>query len=340
MIASYEPPRGTSAAIMPVMSARLRQLPGVRSVAFVGGGGDGSGDMPMLNVRGQSLETRRIVPITAVSASYFDVMRQPMRQGHGFTGSTADPGTAPVHPLVISDALARVWWNNTSAIGAELEANDGRRFEVVGVVHADVAFSAGTADSIMAFSLAPTAPLAGTFFVRFDGDASALQAAMHGVLREMTPNAAAVPITLAAADEDIASRFMPFVEMVGSLGVTAIVLALVGVYGVVSFAVGRRTREIGVRMALGATRGEIARLVLFSSAPPIAAGILAGLVLIVPAAIALTRVFENAPVPFHPLDPIPYAAVAVALAFVAFVTMMIPAKRAAGVSPSVALRTE
>ena len=117
-------------------------------------------------------------------------------------------------------------------------------------------------------------------------------------------------------------------------------LALVGVYGVVSFAVSRRTREIGVRMALGATRADIARMVVSSSAAPIAFGIAGGLVLLVPAAIALTRVFADAPVPFHPMDPIPYAAVAVTLASVAFVTMMIPAKRAAGVSPSVALRTE
>jgi hypothetical protein len=341
MIAAYEPPRGASAAIMPAMSARLTQLPGVRSMAYITSGGDGPfGDAPLLNIRGQSLEARRVVPISVVSASYFEVMREPMLQGRGFAGLTTDQGGATVRPLVISDALARVWWPNTSAVGAELETNDGRRFEVVGVVHADVAFSAGTADSIMAFALAPQAPASGSFFVRFDGDAATLQSAMHGVLREMTPNAAAVPTTLAAADADIASKFMPFVEMVGSLGVTAIVLALVGVYGVVSFAVGRRTREIGVRMALGATRSDIARMVLSSSAPPIAAGIVAGLVLLVPAAIALTRVFQNAPVPLHPADPIPYAVVAVTLALVAFVTMLVPARRAAGVSPSVALRTE
>jgi putative ABC transport system permease protein len=342
MLVTYEPPPETSAAIMPVMSARLQQLPGVRSTAYISGIGDGSiyGDAPSLNVRGHSIEARRIVPITAVSATYFDVMREPMLQGRGFAGMIAAGNGATVSPLVISDALARLWWINGSAIGAELEANDGRRFEVVGVVHADVAFSAGTADSIMAWALAPAAPQSGTFFIRFDGDASTLQSAVHEVLREMTPNAAAVPTTLAAADADLASRFMPFVKMVGSLGVTAIVLALVGIYGVVSFAIGRRTREIGVRMALGATRFDIARMVLSSSAPPIATGIAAGLVLLVPAAIALTRVFANAPVPLHPTDPVPYAGVAVLLALVAFATILVPAKRASGVPPSEALRTE
>jgi predicted permease len=340
MIVPFEPPRGTSATLLPAMSARLRQVPGIRSIAYVAGGGGEFGDAPLMNIRGHSLETRRIVPLTVVSASYFDTMRQPMLQGRGFAGMTATPDAATVRPLVISDALARLWWTNTSAVGAELEASDGRRFEVVGVVHADVAFSAGTADSIMAFALAPLAPASATFFIRFDGDVATLRSAVHGVAREMTPNAAVLPTTLAAADADIARKFMPFVEMVGSLGVTAIVLALVGVYGVVSFAVGRRTREIGVRMALGATRVDIARMVLSSSAPPIAFGIATGLVLLIPATIALTRVFRYTPVPLHPTDPIPYAVVALTLALVAFGTMLVPARRASGVPPSVALRTE
>ena len=340
MLVPYEPTRGTSATLMPAMSARLGQLPGVRSLAYVADGGDRLGDTPLLNVRGRSIGTQRLVPISLVSARYFEVMRQPMIQGRGFRDENAGSASAVIQPLVISDALARVWWGDGSAVGTELEANDGRRFAVVGVVHADVAFSAGTADSIMAFALAPPAPTTATFFVRFDGDAATLQSAVHQIAREMTPNAAVVPTTLASADADIASRFMPFVEMVGSLGVTAIVLALVGVYGVVSFAVGRRTREIGVRMALGATPLDIARMILSSSAAPIAFGILGGLVLLVPAAIALTRVFRYAPVPFHPADPIPYAVVAVMLALVAFATMLVPARRATGVSPSVALRTE
>src|SRR5207302_10201135 len=72
MMVAYEPPRGTSAAIMPAMSARLRQLPGVRSIAYVAGSGDGTmfGDQPLLSVRGQSLEARRVAPISVVSAAY------------------------------------------------------------------------------------------------------------------------------------------------------------------------------------------------------------------------------------------------------------------------------
>ena len=291
----------------------------------------------MLVVSGREIDTRRVVPLSVVSASYFDVMRRPMLQGRGFV---EEHSSAPVQPLVISDALAHVWWPKESAIGAQLDANDGRRFMVVGVVHADVVFSAGTADSIQAFALAPPAPASGDLFLRFDGDAASLQSAVRAILRDLTPNAVGDPTTLAAVDAGMALKLMPLVKMVGSLGVTAIVLALVGVYGVVSFAVGRRTREIGVRIALGATRGDITRMVVSSSVPPIASGIAVGLVLLIPAAIALTRVFRYTPVPLHPADPLTYAVAVIALAAVAFVTMLVPARRASAVPPSQALRTE
>ena len=92
----------------------------------------------------------------------------------------------------------------------------------------------------------------------------------------MSPVSASLPITLAASDAVAASSFFVMVEMVGTLGIAALVLALVGIYGVVSFAVGRRTREIGIRLALGATRGDIVRLILSSGVPPIAMGMASG----------------------------------------------------------------
>jgi predicted permease len=335
MMVPYDPHPGASAALMPALSARLRQLPGVHAIAYAAGGD--SLPAPLLVVRGREISTQRTVPISVVSASFFDVMRRPMLQGRGFVEEQA---LSTVQPIVISDTLARVWWPDGSAIGAQLDSNDGRRYEVVGVTHADVAFTAGTADSIQAFVLAPSSPSPGDFFVRFEGDAVALQSLVRNVLRDLTPNAVGDPVTLAAADANTASKFMPLVEMVGSLGVIAIVLALVGVYGVVSFAVGRRTREIGVRMALGATRADIAHMVVSSAAPPIVAGIAVGLVLLIPAAVALARLFRDAPVPLHPTDPVTYAVVVITLGAVALITVLVPARQASAVPPSEALRTE
>lgn len=338
LVASYVPSQNASGTLMATVSRRLAGLPGVGSVAYADGATERDwAVVPSVVVDGRPAETRRYVPINTVSASYFETMRVPLLQGRRFV---TDDERATIRPLVISDALAQVWWPHGGAIGAHLLAHDGRRFEVIGVVHADVAFAGGSADTIQAFALAPEDAPPGNFYLRFAGDAGTLQTAVRDVLRELTPDAPPDPITLAAADAQEASTFMPLVEMVGSLGLTAIVLALVGVYGVVSFAVGRRTREIGVRMALGATRADIVGLVLGTGVPPIAEGVAGGLLLAIPAAIALTRLFRYTPIPLRAGDPLTYAVVAMTLVAVALTTMLIPARRAASIVPSASLRTE
>jgi ABC-type lipoprotein release transport system permease subunit len=93
-------------------------------------------------------------------------------------------------------------------------------------------------------------------------------------------------------------------------------------------------------MALGATRADVMRLILSSGMRPIATGIAGGFVLVVPGAIALSRVFERTPVPLHAGDPLPYLAVALVLAAAALITMMVPARRAAVVAPAQSLRSE
>lgn len=338
LVAAYAPPKGTSATVLPAMTRRLAELPGVRSVAYAAAAGDNGGsDVPWLGVAGRPAETRRRVPISVVSTSYFETLHVRLLQGRGFDVADRD---ATIRPIVIADALASVWWPDGGALGAHLTSDDGRRFVVRGIVHPDVAFAGGTADTIQAFAPASAAAPSGNFYLRFDGDATALQSAVRRVEREMTPDAPPDPITLAATDAQIAAKFMPMVEMVGSLGLMAIVLALVGVYGVVSFAVGRRTREIGVRIALGATGADITRLVLTAGVWPIVAGVCAGLVLVIPGAIALSRIFRFTPIPLRVGDPVPYGLVAVGLVAVTLGTMLIPARRAAGTAPSEALRTE
>jgi len=337
MTAPYEPPRGASAGFMSAITARFERLPGVRSIAYASTPGNESVHPPLLIVEGRPPQSGRRVPINVVSASYFETMKRPMLQGRGFVATSARSTRGQ---LVISDSLARIWWPDGDAIGARIDAEDGRAFDVAGIVHADAPFAAGSADTIEAYTLPPPQAPFGTLFLRFDGDARTLQTAVHDVLQEMSPTAAGIPVTLAAADEQQASKFFVMVKMVGALGISAIVLAVVGIYGVVSFAVGRRTREIGVRIALGATRADIVWMVLSSGAPPIAFGIAAGLVLTVPAAIALTRVFQYAPVSLRVGDPLLYVFVALSLALVAALTMFVPARRASAVAPTEALRTE
>jgi len=336
LIANYDPPRTAPTTLYAQVAGRLAALPGVTSVAYAhGSSGELGGEGTALSVRGSTAVVRRVA-INVVSASYFDVLHRRIVEGRALRDD--DGGSIP--GVVVSEALAHAWWPSGGAPGALLETSDHQLYEVVGVVHGDLALAGGSFDPMQAYVVAPPNPGGGLLVLRFEGDAKPLQTAVHDILHDLGPSSSAVPTTLAAANAAMASTFMPLVDMVGTLGVTAVVLALVGIYGVVSFAVGGRTREIGVRMALGATRMDVIRLIVSTGMRPIAAGLAGGFVLAVPGAVALSRVFERTPVPLRAGDPLPYLAVAAMLAIATLVTMIVPARRAAAVAPSVSLRSE
>jgi predicted permease len=340
LVANYDPPAGASGEAFRQTVHRLADLPGVRAVAYArGASAETQADTVVLSVRGGAEASPRRVAINRVSAGYFEAMYRRIVAGRALADDDTRTGTGR---LVISEPLARAWGPRGGAIGAMVEAPDRRVYQVVGIVHGDLPLAGGAADPMQAYTLAPGDPPGGLLLLRFSGGAAAVQAAVRGVLRDLDlgPASAAMPTTLAAVDAAFAGRFMPIVDMVSTLGVTAIALALVGLYGVVSFAAGRRSREIGIRMALGATRVDVMRLVLATGVRPIAAGLTIGFVLVIPGAIALSRVFQNTPVPLRAGDPAPYFAVAGLLVVAAFLTMIVPARRAAAVTPSISLRAE
>jgi len=135
-----------------------------------------------------------------------------------------------------------------------------------------------------------------------------------------------------------ASGFWAIAEMVLFLGVAAVGLAVVGVYGVTAFATGRRTKEFGIRMALGAVKVDIIHLVLRTGAKPIAAGLLAGLCLALGAPYALAKLMKNAPFVLDTQDPFAYFGVSLLLVLSSIVAMLIPALRATRANPVHALR--
>jgi hypothetical protein len=339
ILANYDPPVGSSSAeTLRLTIERLASLPGVQAVAYArGASAESRADTVLMTVRGDQAASPRRVAVNSVSARYFETMNRRIVEGRALQEDDARAGAGR---LVISEPLARAWWPRGGAIGAMVETPDRRAYQVVGIVHGDLPLAGGASDPMQVYTLAPANPPGGLLLLRFSGGAMALQTAVRVALQDLGPASSAMPTTLAAADAAFADRLMPIVDMVGTLGATAIGLALVGLYGVVSFAVERRTREIGVRVALGATRAEIMRLILSTGVRPIAAGIAGGFVLVIPGAIALTRVFENTPVPLRAGDPVPYLIVAAALVVAALATMILPARRAAALAPSISLRSE
>jgi ABC-type antimicrobial peptide transport system permease subunit len=124
--------------------------------------------------------------------------------------------------------------------------------------------------------------------------------------------------------------------MLGIAAIVALVLGAVGIYGVISYSVAQRTREIGVRMALGAARSDVNRLVLGEGVPLIAAGVAVGLL----AAFGLTRLMSSLLFGVSPVDPMTFASVSLALGAVALVASYLPARRASSLDPTEALRWE
>jgi ABC-type antimicrobial peptide transport system permease subunit len=176
--------------------------------------------------------------------------------------------------------------------------------------------------------------------VRFAGDARPTSEAVRNAVMDLDHDLPVWPRTLRSLRDEVAVRFWVFARMILFLGVVALVLAVIGVYGVVAFTVSRRTKEMGIRMALGATLGHMLRLVLASGAKPVLAGLAGGLILAAVGADAMVRVLRGMPVPLEACDPLVYVVVSGASAGSAMMAMLRLAQRAKKLDAMEALRYE
>jgi len=175
------------------------------------------------------------------------------------------------------------------------------------------------------------------FAARTTGDPLAIAADLRSIARQIDPQLAidrVLPMQDVVATATMRPRF--FAALLGAFGAIAASIAIVGIYGVLAYVVGRRTKEIGVRMALGAERGNVLKLVLRQGVTMTALGVAAGLA----GAVALTRYLESLLFGLAPLDVPTYAVVAAAFAGVALLASYLPARRATLIDPLAALRHE
>jgi ABC-type antimicrobial peptide transport system permease subunit len=172
----------------------------------------------------------------------------------------------------------------------------------------------------------------------FEGDARPIQRAVRAIVRDMDGELMAAPRTLKAQIDEGSSTFWRMAQLVLLLGCVAVLLAVVGIYGVVSFAVTQRTREFGIRMALGATKTDIVRSVLGSGLRRIIAGLAVGLVLALACSEVLAQIVKDRQLALDTRDPITYIVVSLLLISAALAAMLRPAFRAAGSDAAQALR--
>jgi hypothetical protein len=192
-----------------------------------------------------------------------------------------------------------------------------------------------TLPGVRAVEFAPGAssPARGSLEARFDGDPAAFALTLRESLAGLGLEPRDLPATLDAVSGEAARRFGSVAVVALFLGFSALVLSITGVYGVVAFAVTQRTREIGIRLAIGATRGDILRAVIGSAVRPLIAGLLCGLPLAMLGACMLGRALRRSPAPISAMDPAVFAGVTAFVVLAAVAAMLRPALRASRWDP-------
>jgi predicted permease len=326
------------------VEGRLNAIPGVVSVgqAFTVPMGVISADDPIF-VEGRTIEPGKQPPTVMynpVTPGYFDTVRLPLQSGRKFTD--ADNEKAP-NVAVINQAMAAKFWPNENPLGKRfsMKGPQGPFREVIGIVQTGK-YKNVVEDPPEPFFYVPLAQnyvAYRTIHVRTSVPPDSLQRQIEAQVRELAPG---VPIsqvqTMTQALQGV-NGFFFFrfgAQLTGTMGLLGLILAVVGVYSVVSYAAAQRTHEIGIRMALGAEPRDILRMVLRQSIVVVAIGLAIGLA----AAFAGTRAIANLIVGIKPTDPVTFASVVVLLSAIALAACWIPARRATRVSPLTALRYE
>lgn len=317
------------------IAAALRDVPSVVSVAF--GSSPPANDERIGSVAVTPLgQSTRNLPSVEVSPDYFAVFGVPIRRGRAITA--ADTGCASgVCAVVVSREVVRELWPNEDPIGKRLAVGAATFFEVVGV--AEDATSPAVDAKLAVMLYQPWSPAAARYqaYVRFSGSADRTASAVVVALRRRFPNAAISPQTIQSSVDFITAGLRRMGLVAGGVAIIAAMLALVGVYGVVSLAARRRMKEMGIRIALGARTGDVHRAILGASAPSVAVGLTIGLALTAVVAVVVDHMAAQA-IPARFIDPFSFVAAAIALVGVALAAMAAPAQRAARADPLEALR--
>jgi predicted permease len=321
----------------------LSTLPGVVSAGSTQASFGAAESMQSgIEIEGQAVTTgeRLAANIRHVTPGYFTALRVPMRAGRSFTNADRE-GTPLV--AVVSESFARHFWPGQNAIGKRLR-RAGRSaaswMEVVGVA-ADVRDAGLSTAPVPTFYVAylqqntPTARV--TVLIRTPSDPALLAPGVRRVVRSIDPNQVmdfVFPLdellTRSVAIERLRSALL---TMFAAGGLT---VALVGLYGLATFGVARRTREIGIRAALGARRRQILALVLGDALGPVAVGVGVGVALAAGLAGYVQRAFPDV----ASIDPVVFAAAAAGLLLAAGAAAVVPSARALRIDPAITLREE
>jgi putative ABC transport system permease protein len=325
---------------------RIAALPGVTSVGAISalpmsGTSFGftfeiEGDAPPKPGEEPAMQTR------VVTTDFFNAIGVPLLRGRGFT--SADNADAQ-QVVMLNQAAVKRFFPNSDPIGRRIILGWGRGpgrprngGVVIGVVGSVKQFGLDEVEQPEIYIPHAQQPMGGmTFVVHTAVEPTTLAEPVRREIRALDPT---LPVTALEPLESVVARSISqprfYMLVLGIFATVALVLASIGIFGVVSYAVAQQTREMGIRIALGATRERVMRMVLGSAMRLALAGVVVGIL----AAIALSRTLESLLFDLSPTDPVTYAAVGIGLTMVALLASYTPAWRATRVDPVTALRGE
>jgi len=322
--------------------AEIRTVPGVEHAALVRATPlNGNGEMFPYEVDGTGAGAPARLPsahLNVVSNDYFETLRIPRLAGRDFT---ADDRKTTMPVAIVNQQLANKIAPHGSAIGKRIRVSSGDQTPwatIVGVVGNAKHFQLEEQALDQMYVSYAQRPLIFTeLVVRTTGDpmsvANVVRSAIWRVDRDQ-PVWRVRPVTQSIEGALGARKFT--IRLLASFAILAVVLATIGLYGVMSYAVARRTQEMGIRMALGARTAQVVGMVLRQGMRTIAIALVVGLVI----SLGTTRVLESQLFGVERLDPVTFAAVPIALALVALLACYLPAQRASRIDPVAALRAE
>ena len=337
-VSSYPTEKGT--IFYRTLMDSLRAVPGVQAAAASSGLPFGAGNYtttPIATTGPSPLPADAAIPTDwrIVLPKFFETMRIPLVAGRDFVPADSD---GPPRVTIVSQTTARRFWGDSNPLGRRLHRqSDTREYEVIGVV-GDVRHTTLSQESPAIYY-----PSAGRGWpvmdiaVRTQGPPQSVLPAIRQQLRQLDPT---LPMSnVRTMDEWVSNNAaQPRLNAVllAVFAAVAILIAAVGIYGVLAYSVNQRTREIGVRIALGAPQGRVLRQIVREGMTVGIIGIGAGIA----GALAISRVLASLVFDVQTRDPLTYAAVAAVLMLVALAACVIPARKASRVDPLVALRCE
>ncbi|HEX5736609.1 MAG TPA: ABC transporter permease [Blastocatellia bacterium] len=323
------------------LTERLRSLPGASEATFA-----------IVVPLGTSKESRGyIIPghvpapgrtyfsihSNVVGPEYFTTMGIPLLSGREFDARDAEAGARPV--VIINETMAKRFWPDQDPVGRSVQMKkDGPAIEIIGVARDIKYYSLGEEPLPYVYgSFAQFYSPSVTLQVRTAGDPKSLMRALQKEVEGLDPNVAIRGLTTLADLRQVPLFPSRAMAMVSSLfGLLAVGLTALGLYGILSYSVSQRKREVGIRMALGAQAADIFKLIIRQGLTITLIGIGIGLI----GSLALTRFLSSLLFGISPTDPLTFAVIAVSLLGVALVACFVPARRATKVDPMIALRHE